>query len=152
MQRNIVFRFVVATSVLLVLMASLSTAMAAGFPPPPSPQSCQPIKAQPVLQGDVALLNLPPGFQGEVLLTGDIGAPDSGCGMIEGGTEPYQGMSSDLPQPTGCPVIRRWVTIIYPCGSCGPGRWWVGSCWQVADPCTGYEGPIQCDWGCLRCQ
>jgi hypothetical protein len=99
MQRNIVFRFVVATSVLLVLMASLSTAMAAGFPPPPSPQSCQPIKAQPVLQGDVALLNLPPGFQGEVLLTGDIGAPDSGCGMIEVGTERIRGCPATSPSP-----------------------------------------------------
>lgn len=141
-------KFTVSIGALVLILAGLATVSAASSPPPPSFDSCQPIKP--------GIGPLPPGIadaqKATVVYLGEAPygeAEASQCRFVELPAEPAANLEN-LPQPMGCPITRQWV-VIYPCGSCGFLQRWVGSCWQVVDPCGGYEGPVRCDWACLRC-
>lgn len=142
-------KFLAGMGALLLLLMGLSTALAASQPPPPD--FCTPVRAEAVSPDQLQNFPLTSGLSGSPYIYEEVyreGETVEGCKKIELPAEPPAMTSGE--EPLGCPYTREWV-VIYPCGSCGPAKRWIGSCWQVVDPCAGYEGPIQCDWTCLRC-
>lgn len=138
-------KFLAGMGALLLLLTGLSTALAASQPPPFS--SCAPGKADAVSPDQLRAFSLPTGLSGPYYIV-EKAEEIEGCRMVELPAESSAITSGE--QPSGCPYTRHWV-VIGSCGSCGPAKRWIGSCWQVVDPCAGYEGPVQCDWTCLRC-